>query len=164
MNKVYVKKSGIAGKGVFAKQNIKRGKIIFRIKGEVVKKDSYGPNYKFGPRWIAIGNCVWINTKRNSPCWFINHSCQPNAGLKSRKTIAAMRNIKKDEEITIDYSTTEDDPYWKMKCGCEEKNCRKIIRSVRFLNKKLFRKYKPFIPKWLQESYCKHNLNYVPKI
>jgi len=32
-----------------------------------------------------------------------------------------MENIKKSEQITIDYSITEDDPNWNMKCECREK-------------------------------------------
>ena len=64
-----------------------------------------------------------------------------------------MDNIKKGEEITIDYSITEDDPYWKMKCGCSNKDCRKTIRSIRFLPEKNFKKYRPFIPKFLKKFY-----------
>jgi len=64
-----------------------------------------------------------------------------------------MQNIKKGEEITIDYSITEDDPYWKMTCVCGQIECRKVIQSIRFLPKKLFRKYKQHIPEWLKKSY-----------
>ncbi len=155
--KVYISKSKFSGKGLFAKKDIKRNKVIFTVKGKIIK-GTYGKEYWIGSRWLSIGNRLWVNPYKNSLWWFINHSCNPNSGLKGKKEVVAMRNIKKDEEITIDYSITEDDPYWKMKCRCGNKNCRKIIRSIRFLPKKLFKKYYNYTPKFLKNSYFNHNL------
>ena len=152
MEKVYIKKSKIAGKGIFANHNIKKNETILIFSGKVVK-DSYGPNYQIGSKWLGIGKCVWLNISKDNPGRFTNHSCNPNAGFNGNRTLVAMKNIKKNEEITFNYSITEDDPYWKMKCSCRSKNCRKTIRSIRFLPNNLFQKYKLFIPKWLQKSY-----------
>lgn len=155
-NKVYIGKSRISGKGIFAKRDIKKNEIIFVVRGKIVKH-SYEPNYQVGSRWLGIGKNTWVSPFRNNPLWFINHSCNLNAGLKDKKKIVAMKKIRKDEEITIDYSITEDDPYWKMRCGCGDKKCRKTIRSIRFLPKKLFKKYKPYILNFLQKSYISNN-------
>lgn len=155
MEKTYIATSKIAGKGCFANQNIKKDEIIFIAKG-VKKKDSYDPNYEYGSHWMAIGKYKWLSPLRSNSLWFINHSCEPNAGLKRKINIVAMKNIKKGKEITLDYSTTEDDPYWKMKCSCGNKNCRKIIRNIHFLPENFLKKYKSYIPKWLQKSYIKN--------
>ncbi len=152
--KVYLGKSKIAGKGIFANRIIKKNETIFSFSGKAVKH-SYGPNYQVGSKWLGIGKCVWLNISKNNPGLFINHSCNPNAGFKGTRILVAMKNIKKDEEVTFDYSITEHDPYWKMKCTCGEKNCRKLIRSAKFLPKNLFKKYKPFMPKFAQKSYKK---------
>ena len=53
-----------------------------------------------------------------------------------------MKPIKKGDEITIDYSTTVGENYWKMTCLCGSKNCRKIIGPYKFLTRKLKKKYK----------------------
>ncbi len=52
-------------------------------------------------------------------------ACTKNNGMG----IFASQDIKKGEEITFDYSSTEADPYWKMKCKCGSFNCRKIING-----------------------------------
>jgi len=157
MEKIYKEKSKISGTGIFANSSIKKGEIIFSVKGKRVRS-SYSPyNAEHGHRWLAIKKEIWISPFRNNPWWFINHSCNPNAGLKRIKTVVAMKNIKKGEEVTIDYSITEDDPYWEMQCNCGTPNCRKTIRSVRFLPEKLFNKYKPFIRKFLQKSYFENS-------
>ena len=155
MGTVYVAQTKNTGKGLFAKTNIRKNEKIFVVKGKIIKEDMYyaGPYHKCGPRWLAIGRSKWVSPLRNNPWWFINHSCRPNAGLKGSVTVIAMRNITKGEQITIDYSITEDDPYWKMECECGNNDCRKIIRSIRFLPEKNFEKYKPFITKFLQKSY-----------
>ncbi|MBS3113496.1 SET domain-containing protein [Candidatus Woesearchaeota archaeon] len=155
MTKVYVAKTENTGKGLFAKTDIKKNEAIFSVQGRIIKESKYyaGSYYKTGPRWLTIGKNTWVSPLRSNPWWFINHSCKPNAGLRGKVTVVAMKNIKKGSEITIDYSITEDYPSWQMKCECSHNNCRKVIRSVRFLPDGIFKKYKPFIPKFLQESY-----------
>lgn len=157
MSKVYVSRAGNLGEGIFAKTDIKKDEIIFIVKGSI-KKNDYSPKSSVeGPNWLALAKHKWISPFDDNPWRYINHSCKPNAGLKGKVTVVAMKNIKKNEQITIDYSITEDDPYWKMKCNCGQKNCRKIIRSVRFLSPSLFKKYKEYIPKFLRKEYVRAN-------
>ena len=154
MGKVYVAQTKRTGRGIFAKSGIKRNDVIFVLKGRLVK-DSYGCDYTAGPRWVGIGRNIWIDTQRYNPGYFINHSCSPNAGFMGKVTVVAMKAIRKGEEITMDYSTTEEDPYWMMECRCGSRNCRKTIRSVQFLPKEIFRKYGTFVPEFFRRSYLK---------
>ncbi len=146
---VYVSKAGNLGKGIFAKSNIKKDEIIFIVKGTIEKGAYDSQSCHEGPNWLALAKNIWISPFDNNPWRYINHSCNPNAGLKGKITVVAMKNIKKSEQIMIDYSITEDDPNWKMNCKCGQKNCRNLIRSVRFLSPRLFKKYKNYIPKFL---------------
>ena len=157
MLKVYVAKTDNLGKAIFAKFNLKKDETIFIVKG-IIKKGTYNSTFCCeGPNWLALAKNTWISPFDNNPWRYINHSCNSNAGLKGKVTVVAMKDIKKDEQITIDYSITEDDPYWNMKCNCEQKNCRKTIRSVRFLSPKLFTKYERYIPLFLRNEYMKVN-------
>ncbi|MFA5961476.1 MAG: SET domain-containing protein [Parcubacteria group bacterium] len=152
MSKVYTSKTKKLGNGLFAKTDIKKNEIIFIVKG-TLEKCPYSPkDSQKGQNWLAIEKNIWLAPLDNNPWVNINHSCTPNVGLKGHVTVVAMRNIKKSEQLTIDYSTTEDDPNWKMKCNCEQNNCRKIIRSARFLSPKLFKKYKNYIPQFLKRE------------
>jgi len=155
VSKIYVGKSNIVGKGVFASQDIKRGEIVFIMKGDIVKLKIGSPSdTKIGPNRVGIGRDLWIDPY--VPFVFINHSCNPNAGIKGRITFVALRNIKRDEEVTFDYSIQDDDIYWKMDCVCGEKSCRKKIRTIQFLPKDVIKKYLPYIPTYFKKMYVKY--------
>lgn len=158
MTKVYVGKSKINGKGIFAKKDIKKGEIIFIAKGKIIKylpKEDLS-DLHIGLNWIGVDENIWVD-----PCGtlfdFINHSCVPNAGIKGKITFIALKNIKKDKEITFDYSISESDVFWKMKCCCGQRDCRKIIRSVQFLPIKIFKKYLPYIPTYFKKVYMEYH-------
>jgi uncharacterized protein len=152
MKHIYHTNSKIDGLGVFAGEDIKKGEIISCIKGIIefkVNKNKY--DALANPDWVGITKNQWINPLK--PYKFLNHSCNPNTGIKGKVTIVALKDIKEGEEITIDYSIIEGDDRWEMKCTCGEPNCRGLIKSVQFLPKNQFKKYLPYIPKYFQKLY-----------
>lgn len=155
MKHIYHSKSGVHGTGVMAGEDIKRGDIIQQIKGEakffVPKNKTDSLSY---PNWVGIGKNQWIDP--SYPNQYLNHSCNPNTGIKGKVTMVALKDIKEGEEITIDYSIIEGDDMWEMECNCGEKNCRKIIRSVQFLPEEQYKKYLPFIPPYFQRLHNKY--------
>ena len=156
MEKIYVANTFNTGKGIFAKIDIKKDDIIFKVNGKIIH-DSYISDknseweQKFGSRWLTVDKNKWISPNKNNPWRYINHSCDSNVGLKGKNIVVAMRNIKKDEELTIDYSITENDPSWKMICNCNQKECRKIIRSFKFLPKKILKRYDSYLSKFFEK-------------
>ena len=150
--KVKIAKTNYAGRGVFAVKNIKKGESLFMFQGLQVNDKEYARRLKCT---LQIGPNVWIDpTKAKDPFGrYINHSCSPNAGIKGKQKIVAMNDIQKGEEVTLDYSITDDDVLWKMNCGCQSQKCRKIIKSIQFLPKELYKKYDLFIPQFLQKFY-----------
>ena len=123
---VIVKYSKIHGKGVFALRDFKNGEIVLdwhnakRLSEEDLKKVPEGKK-----KYVAFCNRIWV--LQSSPAKYVNHSCEPNTFVKDFRDIA-LRDIKKGEEITSDYSKVPS-PNMKMKCDCGSKNCRGIIRS-----------------------------------
>jgi SET domain-containing protein len=149
---ILVKESKIHRKGIFANKDFKKGETVFVIKGEIVHwevKDEESSLY--GPNWVGISKNTWIDPKDSAV--FLNHSCEPSCGIKGRVKITALKDIKKGEEITIDYSITEMDTLWHMDCNCGSKTCRKHIRSIQFLPKKIYNKYVPYIPSYFMKVY-----------
>ena len=56
----------------------------------------------------------------------INHSCDPNYevyGIGLKVWVYAIRDIKKGEELTIDYGFGYDEYYKDFPCKCGSKNC-----------------------------------------
>jgi len=71
----------------------------------------------------------------------INHSCNPNSGIKCDKILVSVKNIEKDEQIFYDYSTTMDEDSFTMQCDCREPDCRKIVKDFKYLPAKTREKY-----------------------
>ena len=161
MKHIYIRTSRIDGKGVAAGEDIKKNDVIQHVKGEAKffairnKKDSLS-----NPNWIGIGKNKWIDP--DYPNQYLNHSCNPNSGIKGKVTMIALQDIKEGEEITIDYSIIEGDDLWEMKCTCGEKSCRGIIRSVRYIPEKQFKKYLPNVPTYFKDLYFKEHHNPKP--
>ena len=156
MKDIYHSTSKIDGMGVMAGENIKNGSIISRIKGPLKFKINKNKRDALShPDWVGVKKNFWIDPLR--PYKFLNHSCNPAAGVRG-VTLIAIKDIKEGEEITIDYSTIEGDNRWEMTCNCGQENCRKIIKSVEFLTPEQFKSI-PYIPAYFRKLYIKKNGN-----
>jgi len=58
-----------------------------------------------------------------------NHSCDANTGIDGLNVVA-LRSIKKNEELTLDYSQFLDENMEPFHCKCGSVNCRGMIRGV----------------------------------
>ena len=150
------------GKGIFALKDFKKGEHILDITGEVIEtenpldypeeiREHWGPMGKKGNKFRFI--------KPEEPWMYMNHSCDSNAGIIDDRKLIASRDIKKGEEITVDYSTldieslTQGKEQLVMKCKCGSKNCRKIISTFDRLNKKDQNRLKKFLNSYLKKKY-----------
>ena len=59
---------------------------------------------------------------------YINHSCEPNAGLQGQISLVALRAIAAGEEICLDYAMTDAHPDTGFACLCGTASCRGVVR------------------------------------
>ena len=95
--KTIVKQSEIHGKGLFARESIKSGQLIGRIKGRKTLKD--GPYVL----WVDAGNNYAEGIQVSCSLKYINHSKSPNVCYLDDRTVVALKNISVDQELTHDY-------------------------------------------------------------
>ncbi|MCH7568772.1 MAG: SET domain-containing protein-lysine N-methyltransferase [Nanoarchaeota archaeon] len=144
---VYIKETKNKGKSVFANKPFKKGEFIFLIVGPIVSK---GTIYT-----IPITKGLWIDpVPVNNLGKYINHSCEPNAGIKQRTMVVAFNNIRKDEEIIIDYAMIvykygNEVTKKRLICKCGSKNCRGELGSWSNLPKEIKEKYKGFVSEYI---------------
>jgi len=153
MRRVYVAPTGRTGRGLFANVPFASGQIILTIKGRR-HMSMYDGHYRVGPRWIGIGDCLWLEPTPGSSASFINHSCDANAVITADRTLVAVKPIAKGQEIWIDYSTTEADPHWKMACRCGTAQCRGVIRAVHSLPSDLYERYRPYLAPFVRRAHA----------
>ena len=134
-----VKKSNIDKRGLCATKNIKPGIKIIEYVGKLITKKEAQQNSKFdnskdiylfnvNEKWDLDG--AWsFNTAR-----LINHSCNPNCEVEGKGLklwIRAIKDIKKDEELSYDYGfsySKEDLKNFVCRCG-SKKCCGYIVRE-----------------------------------
>jgi SET domain-containing protein len=123
---VYVKDSPIHGKGIYTSRFINTGAKIMVIGGEVLsgeecerREDEENNVYIF---WNGE---TYIDTNNTEKIKYINHDCDYNCDVQDRDEstlwLVAARDIKIDEELTIDYGY--DEIYETCSCNnCENKD------------------------------------------
>jgi len=146
--KIEARKSKISGSGLFAKQDIKAGESICNMNGELMDLDlmihKVDNDLEEGSDPLGIDDKMYMDLDEPYRC--CNHSCFPNAFLRGKNELVAIKDISKDEEITFDYSTTMDDQIpreeqWTMKCKCKSPNCRKVVDQFKFLPRSVQKYY-----------------------
>lgn len=127
------------GKGLFAKRHINKGEEILRFTGDIIDFNqalAMGINQAYA---LQIGNNLYINLEE--PGRFVNHSCNPNAGIRNDVVLVALQDIRKGEQVYYDYSATMDEDNWVMQCRCGSANCRKIVKDFKYLPSLVKQKY-----------------------
>lgn len=101
-------KRGLAGLGLFAQENIKKGELIIEYIGNILNKEESDK---------VASNQYLFEVNRNktidgSPRWniarYCNHACEEAANAESeikkgRVFVKAIKNIKEGDEIVYDY-------------------------------------------------------------
>jgi hypothetical protein len=83
---------------------------------------------------------------------FINHSCEPNVGLRGQISVVAMREIMPGEEVCFDYAMTDSSDYDEFECHCGTPGCRKRITGTDWKLPELHQRYKGYFSTYLQRQ------------
>jgi SET domain-containing protein len=146
---IQIKNTKEKGRGIFAIRDISKDEYITEFKGPVVEIENLEV---FPPEVVDhlfnIGTHTYIMAME--PAVRTNHSCEPNAGIKEDVFLVAMRDIKKDEEVTFDYSTIIADE-WTLDCLCGTKSCRSKIGKFKYLSDEIKQKYYDYTPEWIKK-------------
>lgn len=158
--KLGVRETQKYGKGVFAKKDIKKGETLAIFGGYVfsASEEEKLPG-NLGDYSLQISESLVIGPAYEneiSDSESFNHSCNPNAGFRGQISLVAIKNIKKSEQIVFDYamvlSKSKEAKFYKMKCFCGSKNCRKYVTDNDWKIPELQKKYKSYFQFYLQEK------------
>lgn len=149
---IYVKDTGIYGKSLYTKKDFKKDELVFVAFGPIIKDSNFYT--------IPIAKDLFIEPREpeGNLSQYICHSCEPNVGVKGRTFFVAMKDIKKDEEVTTDYAMICDEfpePAWKgwddWKCKCGRKTCRGKVKGYFQLSEEDKLKYKGYVSDFIIE-------------
>ena len=153
-DKVEVRSNSLNGKGIFAKEKIKKGEIVFIKGGHILTRNqifSSGVINSYFPISDEYFLGATNKEEEDEIKLYQNHSCNPNVGLHGEITFVAMRDIKQGEELTVDYAFIDNEDY-SFKCTCNSENCRGIITGFDWKIKELQDKYYDYFAQYLKDK------------
>lgn len=121
-SRVSVRPSAIHGRGVFAERPFRKRRKLGEIAGRII-------GAKRALRQIARQKRIYfvqlderhgLDCSRGNEFGRLNHCCQPNCYLRiirHRVEVYALRNIRRGEELTIDYGQTPHRAGMECRCG-----------------------------------------------
>jgi len=146
-------KASGSGNGIYSLEPIKKGELVAVFGGVVYEWDAFihlpdrerslciqvEDRHFLVPRPIGEGD-------------YVNHSCNPNAGLSGQIGLVAMRDIKIGEEVCFDYAMSDTMPYDEFECGCGSSNCRGKISGNDWQKPVLQKRYAGFFAPHVQRK------------
>lgn len=135
-------KADKSGNSIFALEPIKKGETIAIFGGVVYEWETFihlperermlclqvEDRHFLVPRPIGEGD-------------YVNHSCNPNAGLSGQIGLVAMRDIQIGEEVCFDYAMCDTMPYDEFECLCGAHTCRHKVGGNDWQRAELQKRY-----------------------
>ncbi len=159
--KIKVNNTRNKGRGLFSQKPIKKGEVVVIQAGKIVENHEIDEpplsNFKYDCFQIEDGFYICpaeLDSNKKEGIFLMNHSCDPNCGVRGQATFVAIRDINPEEELTYDYAMTDiyhDGVGWEeMQCLCGSGNCRKTITGHDWQRKDLQEKYKGHFSHYVQ--------------
>jgi uncharacterized protein len=138
--KLRVGPSGIHRRGVFAAEDISRGRKVIEYTGERISRRAAAA--RFRRIWLSRGpkRCYLFQLNRGwaidgavggSGAELINHSCDPNlrtGRIRGHILYFSRREIRRGEELTVDYRFPKRSV--RVRCRCGSPKCRGTINRA----------------------------------
>ncbi len=162
--KIKVGHSTISGAGLFAIKKIFKNETILVQGGKILTSSKvYDKKTNSADICFLIDEDLLIcpinknGRLGKDGAFLLNHSCNPNCGLRGQILFVAIRDILPREELTYDYAMTDAcirDPenfFKPMSCGCQSELCRKFITYFDWKNPMLQKKYKGYFSGYVEK-------------
>ena len=131
------------GKAVYARDMIEPGELVAVWSGRVVPAEALDElPEEIRRHTVQIEEGLYLaSLSPDEPPDFINHSCEPNAGLDGQLAIVAMHQILPGDEVTIDYAMCDGSSYDEFECACGSSSCRGHVTGDDWRNPDLWERY-----------------------
>jgi len=131
------------GKAVYVREPIEPGELIAVWSGRVISTEELDElPEEIRRHTVQVEERLYLaSLTPDEPPDFINHSCEPNAGLEGQLAIVALQRIHPGEEVTIDYAMCDGTAYDEFECACGSPICRGRVTGEDWRNPILWERY-----------------------
>lgn len=140
------------GYGVFATETVHAGELLVMWGGVIVPGDKLDELTAVARRHsIQVEDNLFLAPHElPEPGDYVNHSCDPNAGLHGQTALVAMRLVMPGEEVCYDYAMSDGCPYDEFECSCNSLECRGRVTGNDWMIVDLQFRYAGFFSPYLQ--------------
>lgn len=153
-SKVEIRSSGINKRGMFAKEDIAKGEIVYIKGGHILTRSELFSSSVINS-YLPISDDFFIGaiSPEEESCvkLYNNHSCDPNCGMHGEITFIAIKDIKAGEELTVDYAFIDNEDY-SFECHCGSSMCRHKVTGFDWKIEELQVKYYPYFAQYLKDK------------
>lgn len=122
--------AGPKGDGVFAVEPIAAGETVVCFGGHACDLDELRslPEHQ-RTHSIQVDEALFMvcDSTSEDDADFVNHSCEPNVGIRGNIVLVAMSDIAPGDEICFDYAMSDSDDYDEFVCACGTASCRRLV-------------------------------------
>lgn len=143
--------AGPLGHGTAAVEPIAAGEVVVVYGGRCVSRDELEllPAEQQS-RSLQVEDGVFLaGATEPEPADFVNHSCEPNCGMRGATTIVAMRDIAVGEVLSYDYACSDGSDYDEFECGCGSASCRGKVTGLDWMLPELQLRYRGWFSPYL---------------
>jgi len=146
-------KADKSGNSIFAIEPIKKGELIAVFGGVVYEwEDFIHLPEREKMLCIQVEDRHFLVPRPISEGDYVNHSCNPNAGLSGQIGLVAMRDIKIGEEVCFDYAMSDTMAYDEFECLCGAVTCRGKVGGNDWQRPELQKRYAGFFAPHVQRK------------
>lgn len=139
------------GWGVFALEPFEKDELITVWGGDILHANQF---FQLDPVQqslsIQVDEDLYMVTRIMGEGDCVNHSCDPNAGMRGQISLVAMRSIAAGEEIVFDYAMTDGSVYDEFECQCGTAYCRHFVTGNDWQRPELIERYAGYFSTYLQ--------------
>src|SRR3972149_11980746 len=116
------------GNGIYTLQPINKGDLLALFGGVVYEWDTFiHLPERERSLCIQVEDNLFLVPRPIGDGDYVNHCCNPNAGLSGQIALVAMRDIQPGEEVCFDYAMSDTVAYDEFACDCGAPNCRRSV-------------------------------------
>lgn len=141
------------GYAVYALKTIKKNELLAVWGGKVVTLAEVLalPQDERGHTIQIFDELYLAPMDMEEPADYVNHSCDPNAGICGQISLVAMREIIPGEEITFDYAMADSSSFDEFDCACGAATCRGRVSGDDWKRPELWKRYDGYFSTYLQQ-------------
>jgi uncharacterized protein len=147
---------GDGERGIFAREPIRRGDLLAVWGGKTMSYEELVLlPYDIRKLSIQVDEDIYLVSAIEGEGDWVNHSCEPNAGIRGQISLVAMRDITPGEEVTFDYAMSDSTNYDEFECSCGAPTCRGYVGGRDWQLPELQKRYRGFFSSYLERRLSK---------